>query len=157
MAARVPVALGQAEQAQMLEVGERLALGHTAPHRRAEQLVRQVDDRGRTEVLGDLSETGQALLVVLMDGLAPSGEVGERESVGRQDQLDVGYGGHRRQRLLERGERIATGTEPGDVRGDRGQDVVPGQQQTGFWVVQADVVEGVPRGVQHEPVATGQA
>ena len=78
------VALELAGAAQVLEVGERLAVGHRTLRPRREQVRRQLLHAGRAaELLGRAAQQVEALDVVLLDRLGPAGEVVERVAVGR--------------------------------------------------------------------------
>ena len=94
--------------------------------------------------------------MVLDDVFGPSAEIGERVTVSRQRYRHIGNVGHSPQRLEEQGERVAVRRQTADVRCDRWQHMVAGEHHAELGVVQAQVVEGVARGVDRDPLATGE-
>ena len=64
-------------------------------------------------------------------------------------------GGDLVERVEELLQRIAV-AEPGDVRRDRRQHVVAGDQRAVFGVVQAEVIGRVPGRVDGDPLAAGE-
>ena len=78
--------LGLARDAQVLQVGAGLALGHAAPAARLEELAGERLDRGGTELADDALELLQALEVAAFDGLGPTGQVASRvRSIGSDE------------------------------------------------------------------------
>ena len=140
----------------MLQMRVGLALRHRAPAALAEQLLRDVLDRGGAELARDRADLVEPLVVVALDRLGARAQVAERVTVRGQRVLDAVDLRDAVERVEERRERIARRRDAGDVRRDRRQHVIAAEEDPQLGVVQADVVLGVTRGVQHEPVAPGE-
>ena len=76
--------LGDAEQPQVLEVREGLAVRHRSPAARLEEPLREGLDRREPELAADRLHALEALDVVLLDRAAAIAEVVEGMAVGRQ-------------------------------------------------------------------------
>ena len=63
-----------AGEAQVLEVGERLRLGHRTPRALGEQVVGELDDRRLAQLAADAPQLGQPLDVMAFDGVDPAGQ-----------------------------------------------------------------------------------
>ncbi len=94
--------------------------------------------------------------MVVLDGLDAAVEVDERMAVRRQHPLHVRELVHAVEGGEELGEGIGRRRETRDVRGDRGQDVVAGQDETGRGIEEAQVVGCVPGRVEGHPLASGE-
>ena len=139
----------------MLEVSERLTLGHHAPMLLGEQFVRERNHVRRPERLGHFVQLLHAFEVMFLDRVDAAGHVGERMAVRRKTETDI----------VERADEIEgreVGVEriplrgAGDVWSDRWQHVIARQQDTVLRVVQAQVIERMSGRVQHPPLSAGQ-
>ncbi len=64
-------------------MGVGLALGHLPPALGPEQLLAERGDGGGSDPCSGLAERCEPLLVVVLDGVRPAGEIGEGLSVRR--------------------------------------------------------------------------
>ena len=113
---------------EVLEVGERLALGHRAPVPLREHLVRQRDDRRGAEREAGVAQLLHALGVVFLDRLDAARHVGERMAVRGQPELHALQLADEIERREIRLQRVGL-AHAGDVRRDRRQHVVAGEQR----------------------------
>ena len=93
--------------------------------------------------------------MVGLDGVDPAGQVGERVAVGGQHHRHAVHGRDPVERLDVAGDGVAV-DQARDVGRDGGQHVVARQQHALGGIPQAQVVVGVARREQGEPVAAGQ-
>ena len=94
--------------------------------------------------------------MVLLDLAAPAGEIREGMAVGREREGDALEGRDPVEAGEELGQRIGAGDQARDVRGDRRQHVVAGEEDTIGGRVEAEVVVGVTRRVHGHPLAPAE-
>ena len=138
-------------------MGVGLALGHHPPELAAEQLAREVHHARPPEGDAEPAELVQAIGVVPLDGPDAAVEIAEGMAVGGEDELHAAEAAEGLQRLEVGPERVGERREPGHVRRDGGQHVVAGDEQAGVGVEEAEVVSGMPRGVEGDPLPPGEA
>ena len=85
------------------------------------------------------------------------GDRGQRRSVGGQHRADALELTDPFERPEELGERIDDDARARDVRRDRRQHVITGDEQTTVGIPQAQGVDGVARGVERNQLPAGQA
>src|SRR4051794_25974138 len=76
-------------EAQVLEVGGRLAVGHGTPAALDEELLGPPGDTRPADGVGGVGQLLEAVRVVVLDGLAAAGEVVERVAVRREHPGDA--------------------------------------------------------------------
>ena len=137
-------------------MGEGLALGHHPPVLAGEDLVGEGLHRRRPDRHRCRGELLHALLVVLLDRRHPPGDVGEGVAVGGQPEAHAVERGDEVEGLDVAVQRVGAVAHPRDVGRDRRQDVVARDEQPVLGVVEAQMVDGVARGVDAHPLAPGQ-
>ena len=83
-------------------------------------------------------------------------QVSERVPMRRKHLAHVVEFCHLVQGFIECQEGIVLRTDPGNVRRNRGQHVVSGEKQTQLGAVQANMIFGVTRCVNDEPITAGK-
>ena len=127
--------LGLARVHHVLEVGERLALGHHAPVPLREHLVRELLHRRGPERERRVAQQLHALGVMFLDRFDPAGHVGERVTVRGQAELHAVELRDEVERREIRLQRVGL-AHARDVRRDRRQHVVTGEQRAGLGIPQ---------------------
>lgn len=146
--------LGPALEAEVFEVGVRLALCHGTPSRGPEQAVRERTHRRRSHLQSHLHDVSEALFVVFPDLCGAFTNAGEGVTVGGKGGLDLELS-HLGQRSEESRQGIRARSDPRDVRRDGREDVIARQQKSALGVVPAQMIEGVAGSVDGEPIPPG--
>ena len=105
--------------------------------------------------MSDVADFLEPFVVMLLDGVRTAPEVREGMAMRGQREVDTVDLTDSIEGVEEGLERIGEVRNSTDMRGDRGQYMIARQERTGLGIVQADMIDGMPRRVKYEPFPPG--
>lgn len=140
----------------MLEMGVGLTLGHLAPTAFLKESLHEAVDVGGADILRDVANFIESFVVMFLDGDRAATEVREGMTMRGQSEVDAVDLAHPVERIEEGLEWVGEVGNPSDMRRDGGQNMIAGQERTGFGIMQTDVIGGMAGCVEYEPFASSQ-